>query len=66
MPIDTAVLTTLTLTGLGALVWLIRLEGRVNTGEALHANLRDSHAELKEDLRYIRDRIDRALHGRHE
>jgi hypothetical protein len=59
MPIDTAVLTTLTLTGLGALVWLIRLEGRINTGEALHT-------ELKEDLRYIRDRIDRALHGRHE
>lgn len=41
----------------GGLVWLIRLEGRVNTQEALHR-------ELKEDVQYIRDRIDAALNGR--
>lgn len=51
---------------IGGLSWLLRLEGRVNTGEALHNTLKDSHAELKDDVRYIRDRIDRALHGRHE
>ena len=34
------------------LVWLIRLEGRVNVQEALHRSLSD-------DVRYIRDRIDR-------
>lgn len=37
--------------------WLLRLEGRVNTGEVIQA-------ELKEDVRYIRDRIDRALQWR--
>lgn len=42
----------------GGLVWLIRLEGRVNTNEALHKSLKD-------DLNYIRARIDTALNGRH-
>jgi hypothetical protein len=37
-------------------VWLIRLEGRVNTQSELHKN-------LKEDVAYIRQRIDRALNG---
>lgn len=40
----------------GVVIWLIRLEGRVNTNEALHG-------ALKEDVRYIRERIDRALNG---
>lgn len=65
MPIDTAVLTTLTLSGLGAVVWLIRLEGRVNTGEAQHQNLKESHDALHDDVRYIRARIDQALNGKH-
>ncbi len=65
MPIDTAVLTTLSLSGLGAVVWLIRLEGRVNTGESKHANLQERHDELHADVRYIRQRIDQALNGRH-
>lgn len=41
---------------LGGLVWLIRLEGRVNLQEALHRS-------LSEDVKYIRERIDRALNG---
>jgi len=41
---------------LGGGVWLIRLEGRVNVQEALHRELRD-------DLKYVRDRIDKALNG---
>lgn len=65
MPIDAAVLTTLTLSGLGAVVWLIRLEGRVNTGQALHNTLKESHDELHADVRYIRQRIDQALNGKH-
>jgi sensor domain CHASE-containing protein len=40
-------------------VWLIRLEGRVNTQEALHR-------DLKVDVMYIRERIDRALNGNHD
>lgn len=38
-------------------VWLIRLEGRVNTQMALHER-------LSEDVSYIRERIDAALNGR--
>lgn len=40
----------------GVVVWLIRLEGRVNTQSELHK-------ALKEDVSYIRERIDRALNG---
>lgn len=40
----------------GVLVWLVRLEGRVNTNEALQKNV------LAEVL-YIRQRIDRAING---
>lgn len=41
----------------GVVVWLLRLEGRVNTNQALHD-------ALKADVTYIRDRIDRALNGK--
>ena len=40
----------------GVIVWLIRLEGRVNTAVALQQ-------ALKEDIQYIRGRIDKALNG---
>ena len=52
-------------TGVGALVWLLRLEGRVNTNEALHKALEStteaSFTQLKTDVQYIRERIDEAL-----
>ena len=44
----------LSMPAIGVLVWLVRLEGRVNTNEALQKNV------LAEVL-YIRQRIDRAL-----
>lgn len=47
-------LVTVGLACLGGIVWLVRLEGRVNTAEKLHA-------DLKEDVQYIRQRIDEAL-----
>lgn len=65
MPIDTAVISALTLSGLGAVVWLIRLEGRVNTNESKHDSLKENHDLLADDVRYIRARIDQALNGRH-
>lgn len=43
---------------ISALVWLVRLEGRVNGHDR-------EHAEMRDDLAYIRDRIDRALNGKH-
>jgi hypothetical protein len=51
--------TGLTIGGLcvTGLVWLIRLEGRVNT-------TRELHDELRADVTYIRSRIDTAINGR--
>ncbi len=42
-----------------AVVWLIRLEGRVNVQSELQK-------KLTEDVTYIRARIDRALNGHNE
>jgi hypothetical protein len=44
------------LAAIGGLVWLIRLEGRINTHDALHD-------KLASDVTYIRARIDKALNG---
>jgi hypothetical protein len=63
MTIESGAALTVAITFVGAVVWLIRLEGRVNTNEALHATLKANHDELKADVRYIRERIDRALDG---
>lgn len=46
---------------IGGIVWLVRLEGRVDKGETNHANLEKSHDDLKSDVKYIRQRIDEAL-----
>lgn len=57
MTIESGAALTIACSFVGGVVWLIRLEGRVNTNAALHD-------ELKADVRYIRDRIDRALIGK--
>lgn len=51
----------LAFSGIGAVVWLVRLEGRVDRGDDRHVALEKSHDELKSDVRYIRERIDDAL-----
>jgi hypothetical protein len=56
MALDIQALLALAVPAVGVVVWLIRLEGRINTHEALQK-------EMKEDVQYIRDRIDRALNG---
>jgi hypothetical protein len=53
---DTQTLAAFGVPAIVAVVWLIRLEGRVNTQDARYQDLRD-------DLKYIRERIDRALNG---
>ena len=40
----------------GVVVWLVRLEGKIQTQAELHRR-------LAEDVSYIRDRIDVALNG---
>lgn len=47
------------LPAIGVIVWLIRLEGRVNTQDVINNQVRS-------DLTYIRERIDRALNGHGE
>lgn len=41
---------------ISVVVWLLRLEGRVNTQDALQS-------QMRADVTYIRERIDRALNG---
>lgn len=48
---------TLGLAVFAGVVWLIRLEGRINGHD-------DSLRSVKEDLHYIRERIDRAIDGK--
>lgn len=47
----------LILPALGGLVWLLRLEGRINTHQS-------QITDVREDVKYIRERIDSALNGR--
>lgn len=46
---------TLVLTAVGVIIWLVRLEGRVNLNERL---LSERIEKVKEDVGYIRERID--------
>lgn len=49
----------------GAIVWLVRLEGRVNSHDRELADVKDTHADnvqqLRDDVSYIRHRIDSVL-----
>jgi hypothetical protein len=46
----------------GSIVWLIRLEGRVNTHEAICAEryrqLREQHVEALDEMRQIESKLD--------
>lgn len=50
----------------GLVVWAVRVEGRVNTHDVRHDEHDRRHGEVREDLTYIRKRIDEAINGRHE
>lgn len=54
MAVDPGAIVTMALAAVGCIFWFARLEGRVNTAE-------QRHADLKGDVAYIRDRIDDAL-----
>lgn len=51
-------------TAIAAVVWAVRQEGRLNAHDRQHAEHDKRHGELREDISYIRERIDSALHGR--
>lgn len=54
MGIDPGVLIAAAVPIVGVVVWLVRLEGRINLNEA-------QTKELRDDVKYIRERIDVAL-----
>ena len=56
MTIETGTAIAIGLPAIGGLVWLIRLEGRINLNE-------NATKVVAEDVKYIRERIDRALNG---
>ena len=58
-PVDPEALIAVAVPAVGVVVWLVRLEGRINTNEALQKT-------VLAEVQYIRERIDRALNGRHE
>lgn len=62
---DAGVVVTVTASAVAVVVWLVRLEGRVNGHDREHKIHADRHEELREDISYIRERIDSALNGRH-
>lgn len=49
---------TLVLTAVGVIIWLVRLEGRVNLNERLLNDLTKHVEVVQKDVRYIRGRID--------
>lgn len=55
MNVDQGAVVTGILAVIGGIFWFARLEGRITTAE-------QRHADLKEDVSYIRERIDDALH----
>jgi hypothetical protein len=55
---DPGTITTIVGLAVAGLVWLVRLEGRVNAHDSTISQIRD-------DLEYIRGRIDSAINGRH-
>ena len=57
MTADAGVVFSLVGAVIGVVVWFVRLEGRVNSHDGQIVGMKD-------DLRYVRDRIDRALDGR--
>ena len=51
---DQGAVLTAVLAAIGGIFWFARLEGRISTQE-------QRHSDLKDDVRYIRERIDDAI-----
>lgn len=55
---DVTAFVTVAVPVVGVIVWLVRQEGRINSHDR-------EFDDLKDDVRYIRERIDRAINGKH-
>jgi hypothetical protein len=62
-PLELSSVVTIVVPALGGIVWLLRLEGRINAHDLEHREHARRYAEMREDLAYIRQRIDKALNG---
>ena len=51
-------LITIVLSALAGIIWAVRVEGRVNSHEVHHANVKESLGTINRELLYIRERID--------
>ena len=58
-------ITTAIGAAIGVVVWLVRLEGAQKTQGARHDALEKDVDEVKDDIKYIRERIDREDRARH-
>ncbi len=56
MSVEPSIAIAISIPAVAVLVWLIRLEGRVNTNDVVVAR-------LQTDVTYIRGRIDKAING---
>jgi hypothetical protein len=67
MSVEPGTILTAAAMVVGVIVWLVRLEGRLNAqGERLEDRLNtqdDGMERLERDIAYIRNRIDVALNG---
>jgi hypothetical protein len=66
MTVEPGIALTLAAFGVGGIVWLVRLEGRIDKAEQRAQDHSNDITEIKSDMRYVRDRIDRALNGKHD
>ena len=46
---------------LGGVIWMVRLEGRVDAHDQRFTEADNRFGEIRDDLRYVRDRIDQVL-----
>lgn len=66
MTADPQVLLSIAAPAVAVIVWLVRLEGRINLADSRHADIREDLKDIKTDLRKIRSFIgsyDRGSYG---
>ena len=59
---DWGAIVAVVLAGVGGLIWLVRLEGRVNLSDAAHARIQADLQEIKSDVKRL---LMHSGHGEH-
>ena len=58
MPVDPEIVLSVGIPVIGGVVWLVRQEGRINAHDERHKQHEEKAKEIKEDLSYIRSKLD--------